>query len=408
MPALFFFTVSCVGGNPAAASATTPVGAAPITIGVLLPFTESALDSDVGASQKRAAELFMKLHGGKLGGHDVQLVWNDESELTPATNQVRIQQFLEKDHASILMGAVTDPTAYQLRAAAEANRLVYVDTNAFGNALTRTNAKCDPTCESRYVFRSSSTAWQLSEPLGEWAAKNRQKDYVLLYEDDAYGKDAASGFADGLTKSGGRATGRTAVPPKSGADWKAIVTQIKAQPSRGVFAAFSTDDAEGLLDAWSAAGMSAAGFALYGPGPLTDGEVLRVTRQAGVGVITASPWSAELTNADNRGFVDAFRNAYKEEDTGQPLTPDDYALQMWDALLALDQALRQVTDSKSADALIAALETVSVPAPDGTFAIDRATHNPAHDIYIREVRSSNGVLVQTVLDRIAVVRDPGQ
>ena len=65
VPALFFFTVSCVGGNPAAASATTPVGAAPITIGVLLPFTESALDSDVGASQKRAAELFMKLHGDR-------------------------------------------------------------------------------------------------------------------------------------------------------------------------------------------------------------------------------------------------------------------------------------------------------------------------------------------------------
>ena len=395
---------------PSAASSPAPAAAiaAPLTIGVLVPFTESALDSDVGASQRRAAELFVKLHNGKLGGRDVQLVWNDESELTPATNDVRIKQFIEKDHATILMGAVTDATAYQMRAAAEANTLVYIDTNAYGNALTRANAKCDPTCQSKYVFRSSETAWQMSEPLGEWAAKSGQKDYVLLYEDDAYGKDGAAAFADGLAKGGGRATGRTAVPPKSGADWKAIVAQIKAQASKGVFAAFATDDAEGLIEAWNAAGMSGAGFALYGPGPLADAEVLRVTKQAGTGIVSAFSWSAELANAENKAFVDAFRAAYKEEDTDKPLTPDGYALQMWDAMLALDQALSRDGGDARPDALIPALEGVSVAAPDGTFAMDKTTHNPVHDIYIREVRAVNGALVQAVLDKIGAVRDPGQ
>lgn len=408
--------LACSAATPAATSApsaatavaSTAAAAGPLVIGVLVPFTESALDSDVGASQRRAAELFVKLHNGKLGGRDVQLVWNDESELTPATNDVRIKQFIEKDHATILMGGVTDATAIQLRAAAEANKLVYVDTNAYGNALTRANAKCAPTCQSRYVFRSSATAWQLSEPLGEWAAKNRQKDYVLLYEDDAYGADAAAAFADGLAKSGGRATGRTAIAPKSGADWKAILTQVKAQPSKGVFAAFATDDAEGLIDAWNTAGMTNAGFALYGPGPLTDAEVIRTTKQGAAGVITSYPWSSELASAENKTFVDAFRTAYKEEDTGRPLTPDGYALQMWDALLALDQALSRSGGDARADALIPALEAVSVAAPDGTFAIDKTTHNPVHDIYVREVRAANGALVQAVVEKITAVRDPGQ
>ena len=394
---------------PSAASSPAPsaANAAPLTIGVLVPFTESALDSDVGASQRRAAELFVKLHNGKLGGREVQLVWNDESELTPATNDVRIKQFIEKDHATILMGGVTDATAYQLRAAAEANKLVYIDTNAYGNALTRTNAKCDPTCQSKYVFRSSETAWQMSEPLGEWAAKNRQKDYVLLYEDDAYGKDASAAFADGLAKNGGRATERTAIAPKNGADWKAVLAKVKAQPSKGVFAAFATDDAEGLIDAWNAGGMSAAGFALYGPGPLTDAEVLRVTK-AGTGIVTAFSWSAELPTAENKSFVDAFRAAYKEEGTDNPLTPDGYALQMWDAMLALDQALSRASGDARPDALIPALESVSVAAPDGTFAMDKTTHDPVHDIYIREVRAANGALVQAVLDKISAVKDPGQ
>jgi len=410
-----FALVGCSTATPAASTAPSAASpapsattAAPLTIGVLVPFTESALDSDVGASQRRAAELFVKLHNGKLGGRDVQLVWNDESELTPATNDVRIKQFIEKDHATILMGGVTDATSYQLRAAAEANKLVYIDTNAYANALTRTTATCAPACLSRYVFRSSATAWQMSEPLGEWAAKNRQKDYVLLYEDDPYGTDSAAGFADGLAKSGGRATGRTAVAPKSGADWKAIVAQLKAQPSKGVFAALATDDAEGLVDAWSTAGMTAAGYALYGPGPLADAEVIRVTKQGATGVLTAYPWSSELANAENKSFVDAFRSAYKEEDTGRPLTPDGYALQMWDALLALDQALSRASGDARSDALIPALEGVSVAAPDGTFAIDKTTHNPVHDIYIREVRAVNGVLVQAVVEKISAVRDPGQ
>ena len=411
VPALLAM-VACTAATSAPSAATTAAATTaatgPLTIGVLVPFTESALDSDIGASQRRAAELFVKLHNGKLGGRDVQLVWNDESELTPATNDVRIKQFVEKDHATILMGGVTDATAYQLRAAAEANKLVYIDTNAYGNALTRTNAKCDPTCESRYVFRSSTTAWQMSEPLGEWAAKSRQKDYVLLYEDDAYGTDAAAAFADGLAKSGGRATGRTAIAPKSGADWKAIVAQIKAQPSKGVFAAFATDDAEGLVNAWSAGGMTAAGYTLFGPGPLADAEVIRATKQAATGVVTAYPWSSEVTNAENKTFVDAFRSAYKEEDTGGPLTPDGYALQMWDAMLALDQALSRASGDARSDALIPALEGVSVAAPDGTFAMDRTTHNPVHDIYIREVRAVNGALVQAVVDKVSAVRDPGQ
>jgi len=49
-----------------------------------------------------------------------------------------------------------------------------------------------------------------------------------------------------------------------------------------------------------------------------------------------------------------------------------------------------------------------VAAPDGTFAIDKTTHNPVHDIYIREVRAVNGVLVQAVVEKISAVRDPGQ
>lgn len=391
-------------GSSAAASST----AAPLRIGVLVPFTESALDSDIGASQRRAADLYVKLQGGKLGGRDAQLVYNDESLLDAATNELRIQQFLEQDHVEILLGGASTAGAYQLRNVADHKKVVYIDTNATGNALTRATSGCAPSCKSHYVFRSTSTSWQLSEPLGEWASKNGQKDFYLAVVDDAFGSESAAAFIEGLAKNGGRATGRVAVPSRGGG-WAKVVAGIKAQPTKSVFAAFVTDDAERFVEAWEAAGLREAGYHLYGPGPLADAQVLKATKQAGLGIVTSFQWSTDIDIPENRMFNDAFKTAYKDEDTGQPLAPDGYAVEMWDALRVLDTALAATKgDTKDTEALIAALEGVSARTPAGAFAFDKATHNPVEDIYIREVKTANGALINAVVTKIASVKDPGQ
>ena len=397
----------------AACTATAPASPAPIAagtlkIGVLVPFTESAIDSDIGASQRRAADLYLKLKGGKLAGRDVQLVYNDESALDPAINKVRIQQFLQQDHVELLLGGAGIPAAYLLRDLAEAAKIVYIDTNASSNALTRANPGCAPSCKSTYVFRTAPSSWQMSEPLGEWAAKNGQRDFVVVTADDAFGTESAAAFVEGLAKNGGRATGRSTVPAKSGADWTKIVAALKAQPAKSVFAAFVTDDAEGFIGAWDAAGMRTAGYKLLGPGPLADTEVLRATKQGAVGVTTSFPWSTELDNAENKTFIDEFKKAYKDDATGQPLAPDGYAIEMWNTMRVLEDALKATKgDAKNTDALIKALETVTFKGASGDFAVDRSTHGSIQDVYIREVRTSGSGLVHAILDKIGSVKDPG-
>lgn len=395
---------------PAAPASQTAasVASSPLAIGVLLPYTESAIDSDLGASQKRAADLYLKLHGGALGGRPVRLVYNDESSLDPAINLTRIQQFLDQDHVGLLMGGIGAPAAYQLRDAAVAAKIVYIDTSATANALTRAMPGCAPSCESPYVFRSSSTSWQLAEPLGEWASRSGQKRFFVVYDDDAFGVESVAAFADGLAKGGGLATGRSAVPEKGGG-WAKVIAAIKAQSTKAVFAALFSDDAEGFLTAWDATGMRDAGYRLYGPGPLADAEVLKATKGAGLGVITTFDWSSELDNAENKSFVDEFKKAYNDEDTGQPLAPDGYALEMWDAMRALDAALAATKgETNDTGALIRALQGVALKTPGGDFSFDPSTHNPIEDVYVREVRPSGTMLVNAVIDTIRAVRDPGQ
>jgi branched-chain amino acid transport system substrate-binding protein len=249
----------------------------------------------------------------------------------------------------------------------------------------------------------------MSEPLGEWASKNGQREFFAVYSDDAFGTESATAFTEGLTKNGGAVTGRSGVAAKSGADWTKIVAAVKAQPTKSVFAAFVTDDAEGFIGAWDAAGMRAAGYRLFGPGPLADAQVLKATKQAGVGITTAFPWSTEIDTPENKTFVEEFKKAYKDDDTGQPLAPDGYAFEMWEAMHVLEDALKATKgDTKNTDAFIAALEAVSFRSPGGDFSFDRSTHNPIEDIYVREVRVSGGSLVNAVVDKIASVRDPGQ
>jgi len=62
---------------------------------------------------------------------------------------------------------------------------------------------------------------------------------------------------------------------------------------------------------------------------------LKVTKQAGVGIITSFPWSTELDDPENKAFVEAFKRAYTDDDTGQPLAPDGYATLMWNTMRAL-------------------------------------------------------------------------
>jgi branched-chain amino acid transport system substrate-binding protein len=403
--ALVIVISACTAGTPSPAAGAL----GPLKIGILVPFTESAIDSDVGASQRRAADLYLKLRGGALAGREVQLVYNDESALDPAINKTRIQQFLQQDHVELLLGGVGTPAAYLLRDTAEASKLVYIGTNAPANALTRATAGCAPSCKSTFVFRSAPSSWQMSEPLGEWESKNARKDFFVVTGDDAFGTESATAFIEGLAKNAGKASGRTTVPAKSGADWAKVIAAVKAQPTKNVFAAFVTDDAEGFLGAWDSGGMRAAGFTLAGPGPLTDQQVLSATKQAAVGATTSFPWSSELDNAENKTFTDEFKKAYKDDTTGQPLAPDGYASLMWTTMRALEEALKTTKGAtKDTAAFIAALEKASFKGPGGDVAFDPATHAAVQDMYIREVRASGGGLVNAMVDKIASVKDPAQ
>jgi len=388
------------GGSAAtaAASAAGTAGKA-LKMGQLLPFTK--VYAELGNSMKRATDLYLKNAGGKLAGRPVQVVYEDEAN-DPQVGLQKTQKFIDQDKVDVMLGIVATPIAYAVRNLIDSSKLLFIETNAGGNALTRTTTGCKPSCKSPYIFRASFSSYQISHPIGEYlSGKKGLKEAFVFIADYGFGTESAADFTAGFAKNGGKISG-TLKAPLGSLDFEKFVTELKGQPTKDIYSFFSGADAVKYIKAWNDKGMPAAGYRMNGAGFLTEQDVLREVKDGANGATTSLFWAFELDNPENKAFKDLFQKEYS-------LLPDVFAVQAWDGMRALDQALQKVGgDTADTQRLIRALEDVKFKSPRGDFEFDKDTHNPIQDMYIREVRTIGGQAVNAVVDKIGRVTDPGK
>jgi branched-chain amino acid transport system substrate-binding protein len=389
------------GGNAASSAAATAAATAgkAMKIGQLLPFTK--VYAELGNSMKRSTDLYLKSKGNKLANRPVTVIYEDEAN-DPQVGLAKTQKFIDQDQVDVMLGVVATPIAYAIRNTVDSAKMIYIATNAGGNALTRTTTNCTPSCKSPYIFRSSFSSYQISEPIGEYmAGKKGVKEVFTFVADYGFGTESQADFTTGFTKNGGKITGSLKAPLGS-ADFVPFVTQLKSQPTKDIYSFFSGADAVKYIQAWNQLGLPGAGYKMNGAGFLTEQDVLAVVKDQANGAVTSLFWAVELDNPENKTFKDAYQKEYN-------LLPDVFAVQAWDGMRALDEALQKTSgDTSDKTKLIAALEAVKFNSPRGAFEFDPATHNPIQDMYIREVKTVNGQAVNTISDKIGRVTDPGK
>jgi len=383
--------------GPSVAPTATP--GPPLKIGMLLPFTK--VYAELGNSMQRATKLYLKQKGEALANRPVTVIYEDEAN-DPVVGAQKTQKFIDSDRVDLMMGIVATPIAYAVRNAIDAAKLIFIETNAGGNALTRTTTDCKPSCKSKYIFRSSFSSYQISYPIGEYFATQKGvKEVFTFVADYGFGNESAADFTSGFTKGGGKITGSLKAPLGS-ADFLPFVTQLKGQQTKDIYSFFSGTDAINYIKAWTQLGMTASGYKMNGAGFLTEQDVLKEVGDQANGATTSLFWAVTLDNAENKAFVDAYQKEYS-------LLPDVFAVQAWDGMQAVDLALQAVKgDTSNKDAFIAALESVKFKSPRGDFEFDKETHNPIQDIYIREVKVQSGQAVNTIVGKVARVTDPGK
>jgi len=396
---------ACAPSGSSGTAASSPAGSVvsspgkALKIGQLLPFTK--VYAELGNSMKRSTDLYIKLKGNTLANRPVTVIYEDEAN-DPQVGLAKTQKFIDQDQVDVMLGVVATPIAYAIRNAVDSAKMIYIATNAGGNALTRTTNNCTPSCKSPYIFRTSFSSYQISEPIGEYmAGKKGVKEVFTFVADYGFGTESQADFTTGFTKNGGKITGSLKAPLGS-ADFVPFVTQLKNQPTKDIYSFFSGADAVKYIQAWNQLGLPAAGYKMNGAGFLTEQDVLAVVKDQANGAITSLFWAVELDNPENKAFKDAYQKEYN-------LLPDVFAVQAWDGMQALDLALQATKgDTSDKQKLIAALEAVKFNSPRGAFEFDPATHNPIQDMYMREVKTANGQTVNTISDKIGRVTDPGK
>jgi branched-chain amino acid transport system substrate-binding protein len=355
-------------------------GGGKIKIGVFVP--QSGVYATVGNEMKRAWDLWLERHGGKLGKLEVESVVADEGE-TPSTGVPAVQKLIQNDKVDAIVGVISSAVALGIKdMVAEAKKLLIV-ANAGAGKITG-DAK------SPYIWRTSFTNAQIASVMGKHLAGQAGTGPVYLIAPDyAAGTEVIQGFKSTFEAGGGKIAGETKTPFGKTQDFQPFLTAIQSSGAKATFSFFAGAEAINFVKQYAQFGLSKP-IPLYGSGFLTEGSaVLAAQGDAAAGIQTTLHYATELDNPANKEFVAAFTAKFNTP-------PAVYAVQMWDAAGVLNRVLATAT-ALDGDSLAKAMATVGTidDSPRGPWSFEN--QSPRQKIYLRKVEKRDAGYVNAVV-----------
>lgn len=369
--------LACASG---AAQAQAP-SAAPLKVGVMLPFTGTY--APLGVAIENGFKLYVQQQGGRLGGRTIDYVRLDD-ESDPSKASENASRLVKRDHVDVLLGTVHSGVAMAMAKVAKDTNTLLIVPNAGADNVT------GPLCAPN-IFRTSFSNWQPAYAMGKVAASKGAKRVVTLTWKYAAGEESVRGFKEAFEAAGGKVVDELTVPFPN-VEFQAQLTQIAAAKPDAVYVFFAGAGAVKFVRDYAAAGLKDK-IPLYGAGFLTDGT-LEAQGDAAQGLLTTLHYADGLTSARDQGFRLDYAKTYK-------LQPDVYAVQGYDAAQLLGAGLVAVKgDMTQRGAMVRAMEQAKVDSPRGPFVMSKA-HNPIQDIYLRQVKGHENRVVLVAVKGLA-------
>ncbi|ORJ59290.1 ABC transporter substrate-binding protein [Geothermobacter hydrogeniphilus] len=349
-------------------------GQARVKVGILLPYTGTY--AKLGTNIRDAMKLRFAEAGNKLGGREIEFV-DIDSEAKPAKAQQLTDKLIRKENVDFLVGPVHSVVGMAMVKMARGKGPITVIPNAGADQLT--GVLCAPN-----VFRTSFSSYQMGFPGGPAVLEDGHKRVVLMYWNYGFGKQVAAAFKKSFLPAGGTIVKEIPTPfPK--VDFQAYLTELAALKPDAVYTFYAGGGAVKFVKDFAAAGLKKS-IKLYGAGFLTEG-LGAAQGDAAEGVRTILHYADTLDNPANHRFRKAFRDA-----TGA--RADVYAVQGYDAGELILRGMNAVKGDTGARAeMIRAMESAEIDSPRGRLRFSQS-HNPIHDIYLREVVNGENRVVR--------------
>jgi branched-chain amino acid transport system substrate-binding protein len=366
------------GAASSALAASLPMPAIaeanPIKIG-LLTIKPGPLAS-AGIQMEQGTVLFLKDRDHTLAGRKAELVVGDTGG-NPAGAKTKAQELIERDKVDLILGPLA---AFELLAISDYIAGQKIPLLGRAAAEDMTQRRPNP-----YFVRASATSAQAMHPLADYAVKDlKYKTAITVSDDFAFGYEQMGDFQRVFEDAGGQVRAKL-WPPLVTPDYTPHLAQVGGADA--VVAGFAGANPLKFMQQYRAAGLM---LPLLGGEGMAD-DSLRTFGDESVGLISASPYSAEFDSRANRKFVEGM-----VRETGN--VPGIAAACLYINGMVAEAALNQTgssTDDK--EAFIKALRAVSLTdSPRGAFHFDHFG-NVVGNIFIRRCERKGDKLINAIV-----------
>lgn len=382
-------TLACIGLAflPFAGTSAYAQEGDTIKIGVIAALTGPFVQ--IGKPFEDGIKTYMHQYGDKVAGKKIEIVYRDDGGSNVELSKRAAQELIGREKVSFLIGFSLTPSALAVAPVATQGKVPMIVMNAVTTGIT---------AKSPYMLRTSMTMQQMTEPFGDWTAKNKIGKVYSLVSDYSTGVDAEARFTKGFTEGGGKIVGSARVP-LANPDYSPFVQRIKDQkPDAVFFFAPGVEDGVGMLKAYSDKGLDKAGIKFLGVGDMTsDSPTLEALGDRALGAVTVLNYSTALDNEVNKSFL----KAYAAANPNRP-APTFVTVAAYDTMGMIYETIRKLNGKVTGDAAVKTLSGMKWNSPRGPISIDPKTRDIVQNMYIREVKKVNGKLVN---EPIGVLKD---
>ncbi len=348
-----------------------------VRIGLVVPGTGGL--KQIGDEMQRGFQLYLKLNQGKFGGHQVELIVQDEGA-TAESGKAAVDSLLNRQVLA-LTGVANADVMLAVRDTVENAQVPLVGSNASPADLQGVI----------YIWRTSCVGSEPGEALGTYLSKQVTGKIAIIAPKSTAGRDAVDGFRRTFGTNDARLapnviwTEDNLSPGKS--FFGSYLQQVRTIKPAIVFCAFAGSAAVQFIQQYRAAGLTAQ---VYAPGPLTEGMALQTLGDSARNIYTAMNYSPDLDNAANRTFAGEYRRTYGS-------TPSAYAMASYDAAAVLDKAVGLAGGTLTPQRVNLMLGQVGqVNSPRGLWQFNQS-RTPQQKWYLRQVRLDGPVLNNVLL-----------
>jgi branched-chain amino acid transport system substrate-binding protein len=376
--------ITALGACSGSSLDDTPASSDTVTIGLIWP--QSGPYTAIGKDLAAGWQLYLDIHGGKLGGHQVTTVTADEG-VNGASAQTAAKKLLDQDKATVLVGTANAEASAAVAGLATERKIPLVGTGGRPSTFT----------DVSYIWHTSWLSREMGQAVVDYIKTTVNGPVYAIGPDYQGGHDQLGGFTDAYLKAGGKLANpdskTTWTPWPATTNFQPYLNAIKDSDATAVYTFYAGTAAVDFVKQYRQAGLT---IPLYGAGFLTEGNVLDAQGEAADGVRTVMNYAANLDNSANRAFAPAFQAKFQT-------TPNIYHVTGYDAALVLDQAIAGVGDTITGSTVNAAIGRLGViDSPRGPWRFG-TQHAPNQAYYLREVKQDGRARANVVIQNLTTL-----